>query len=443
MERFTISGVTELLREISASRYEPRSLESISDDEEREFFSALNQIHSDRRELIERNYARNRLIIDSTPVAICITDESGNYEYANPRYRELTEYREDELIGRHFTLVVPTETQQELSGLHDEFMGRRYELTGQWEIISKSGRRIPILANAAYVIDVDERPKKITFVVDVSDLRREIDERRRLEHVRDNVERILRHDLRNPIDGIKTAAEFLLEDDLGERPNEFIRLMYDAAVRARSRIDNSLAYTRMEQGSYQIERKRINIVQLVRDVVREVGDVLTAYRVTIVSRYRGAPLRDQFDIELWGEEEFLHDALTNLVRNAVEASHHDETIVVEVDESEGDAGAANGSVSDKDAEGPGEKGGSKPGETTPSDNHMILITVRNAADIPEEIRDTLFDPYVTFGKKTGTGLGTYTAHLITKAHGGSIDVQTGEGNGTAITLRLPRGRFGA
>lgn len=425
MKDFTISRVTKLLREISASRYEPRSLESISAEDEREFYAALNQLCADRRELIERNHARNRLIIDSTPVAICITDETGHYEYANPRYRELTEYREDELIGRHFTLVVPTETQRELSGLHDEFMGRRYELTGQWEIVSKSGRRIPILANAAYVIDVDESPKKITFVIDVTDLRREIDERRRLEHVRDNVERILRHDLRNPIDGIKTAAEFLLEDDLGERPNEFIRLIYDAAVRARSRIDNSLAYTRMEQGSYQIERKRINIVQLVRGVVREVGDVVTAHRVTIVSRYRGAPLRDQFDIELWGEEEFLHDALTNLLRNAVEASRHGETIVVDVDEEEGDAPPSDLS---------------RAGAT--SDNHVVLITVRNAADIPEEIRDSLFDPYVTFGKKSGTGLGTYTAYLITRAHGGVIDVQTGEGDGTAITLRLPRGRFG-
>lgn len=420
--------ITTLLHRIKAAPYEPLSIEEGSTDEERELINTLNQIFLERRELVKQSQARDRLIIDSTPVAICITDEEGRYEYTNPTYRRLTGYEQQELIGSHFSLVVPTETQKELADLHDEFMGRRYELTGQWEIVSKEGVRIPIIANAAYVIDVDDRPKKITFVIEITELietqerlKKEVEERRRLEHIRDNVERILRHDLRNPIDGIRTAAEFLLEDDLGERPNEFIRLMYDAAVRARNRIDNSLAYTQMQQGSYSIQRKRINVVQLVRSVTREVSDVLSAYRTSIIARYRGSALKYQYDVELWGEEDFLHDGLTNLVRNAVEASSPGAEIIVDVDEVENET--------DTD------------GVDPTGDPSMVTISVHNEADIPEEIRERLFDPYVTFGKRSGTGLGTYTAYLIARAHGGSIDVDTGERKGTTITLRLPRGRL--
>jgi len=435
MDRLNLSRITDLVRSIrhgTYSSYAETTGTDIADlsDAERELAVELDALKRTILADAEESAARNRLIIDSTPVAICITNQRGYYEYANPRYQKLTGYSLDEIVGRHFTRVVPEETKTELSDLHDEFMGRRYELAGQWEIVSKEGRRIPILASAAYVVDGRNEPKKITFVIDITELvanreklQKEVDERRRLEYIRDNVERILQHDLRNPIDGIRTASGFLLQEDIAEQHAEFIRLIHEAAGRARNRIDNSLAYTRMEQGSYRIERKRINVVQLVRDVVREIRDLCAAYRMNVATLYREGPLQEAYDVELWGEAEFLHDALTNLVRNAIEASEPGSEVVVEVDECEGssDCGAAaDGSGSDA----------------------TVSISVQNPADVPEEIRERLFDPYVTYGKSGGTGLGTYTAMLIARAHGGRITLETGNGEGTRIALVLPRGRVG-
>ncbi|MFP4153381.1 MAG: two-component system sensor histidine kinase NtrB [Alkalispirochaeta sp.] len=426
MDRLNLSRVTDLVRRIRTGRYtsfaEAAGIDAATlSESERELGTELDALNAAILAVAKESDSRDRLIIDSTPVAICITNDGGYYEYANPRYQELTGYPLDELTGRHFTLVVPDETRTELSDLHDKFMGRRYELSGQWAIVTKEGRRIPILASAAYVVDAKDEPKKITFVIDISEivenrerLQHEVEERRRLEYIRDNVERVLQHDLRNPIDGIRTASGFLLQEDLDERYLEFIRLIHEAAGRARNRIDNSLAYTRMEQGRYEIERSRINVVQLVRDVVREIRDVRVAYRVEIVTRYRGRPLQETYDVELWGDAEFLHDALTNLVRNALEASEAGSEVVVEVDEFEGSS----------------------------TSGAFVTIEVRNAADVPEEIRDRLFDPYVTYGKREGTGLGTYTAQLIARAHGGTITLETGNGEGTKIALVLPRGRIG-
>ena len=420
MNDFSLPHIARLLRDINSGRYEELSLRPGLAEDERELLLALNQTHRHRDELLRQGQARSRLIIDSTPVAICVTNENGIYEYANPRYQTLTEYDATELIGRHFSLVVPDETKEELTDLHDEFMGRRYELAGRWRIVAKSGRVIPILANAAYVIDVDGKPKKVTFVVDITEieqaheqLEREITERRQLEHVRNEVERVMQHDLRNPIDGIRTAADYLLQEDLDERAREFVRLMYDAAVRLRNSIDNSLAYTRMRQGRYQVQRERVNMVQLIRDVVKSVESTRSAYRAEIVTRYRGAPLREQYDIELWGENGFLMDAVGNVVRNALEASEAGDVVAVDVDEH-------------------------APADGAPT----VEIAIHNPADSPQQIRATLFDAYVTHGKPRGTGLGTYTARLVCNAHGGAIEVRTGEGDGTTMTLVLPRGRPG-
>ena len=412
--------IAELLRAISSDRYEELPVPS-EDGGERELVQALNRIHRDRQEHLRGAEARNRLIIDSTPVAICITNEHGLYEYVNPRYRQLTGYSAEELLGRSFLTVVPPAEQANLKHLHDEFMGQRYELAGQWEIVTRSGRTVPILASAAYIIDVDGRPKKITFVVDISEIRdtqarleAEIEERRRLEQMREEVERVMRHDLRNPIDGIRTAADYLLQEDLDERSAEFVRLMYDAAVRARTRIDNSLAYTRMQRGEYRIRRERVNGVQLVRDALASVEETRAAFRVEVVPWYRDRPLSAVFDVEMWGENGFLTDAVTNLVRNAIEASGEGDTISVVVDDT----------------------------LTMPDGTPAVTVSVLNPADVPAEIRDTLFDAYVTHGKSGGTGLGTYTARLVATAHGGDIVVETGQGSGTTMRLIVPRGRPG-
>ena len=430
-----------MVRDITSGQYQPRPIPADAPAEERELLTALNEMHRDRQELMRAGQSRYRLIIDSTPVAICITNSRGTYEYVNPQYQKLTGYAAEELVGGSFQIVVPEEERQELQHLHDEFMGQRYELEGRWRIMNKTGQVIPILANAAYVIDFDGQPKKITFVVDISELEREVEERRRAEHMRDEVERVLRHDLRNPLDGIRTAADYLLQEELPSRAEEFVRLMHEAAVRARSRIDNSLAYTRMQRGTYQVERERVNVVHLVRDVIHNLQDLRDAYRVDITASYHGEPLDQQYDIELWGEYGFLLDALWNLVRNAVEAGTAGDTVTVDVDDSVTVRSAIAGdSETARDSGTWDGSGTSADGDTAAEP--AVSIAVHNPAVIPPEIRETLFDPYVTHGKPGGTGLGTYTARMVAEAHGGAVTMRTGEDVGTTMALVVPRGRPG-
>ena len=64
----------------------------------------------------------------------------------------------------------------------------------------------------------------------------------------------------------------------------------------------------------------------------------------------------------------------------------------------------------------------------------------NAGGIPEAIRDRLFEPFVSYGKREGTGLGTAIARSIIEAHGGSINYRTETGRGTIFTINLPLSR---
>ncbi|MBI3893439.1 MAG: GAF domain-containing protein [Candidatus Wallbacteria bacterium] len=57
--------------------------------------------------------------------------------------------------------------------------------------------------------------------------------------------------------------------------------------------------------------------------------------------------------------------------------------------------------------------------------------------IPQEIRATLFQPFVTMGKKHGTGLGLAIVKEIVEAHGGSIRVSDVPGRGAVFSIRMP------
>ena len=67
----------------------------------------------------------------------------------------------------------------------------------------------------------------------------------------------------------------------------------------------------------------------------------------------------------------------------------------------------------------------------------FVIAISNNRSVPLEIRDKFFEKYVTSGKKLGTGLGTYSAAIMTRAIGGKILMETSDEIGTKITLSIP------
>ncbi len=71
------------------------------------------------------------------------------------------------------------------------------------------------------------------------------------------------------------------------------------------------------------------------------------------------------------------------------------------------------------------------------ENCEITVT-DNGKGIPEQIRNNLFEPFVTFGKTGGTGLGTAIVRSIVDAHKGRIRFETATGKGTTFYIQLPK-----
>jgi signal transduction histidine kinase len=111
---------------------------------------------------------------------------------------------------------------------------------------------------------------------------------------------------------------------------------------------------------------------------------------------------------LLGERLRIREVLVNLIQNAVDAMPEGGLLHIWVSEN-GD-----------------------------SHEHVRIHIRDTGLGIPESEVGKVFDPFYTT-KPQGIGLGMAIAHKVIVGHGGSIDLTSVEGDGTTVTIELPRG----
>jgi len=220
---------------------------------------------------------------------------------------------------------------------------------------------------------------------------------------------MLAHEVKNPLSGIRGAAQ-LLEQGASEGDRELCLLIQEETDRIRNLVD------RMEMFSDQpIERRAVNI-HSVLDHVRRVAQSGFACHLRIAEEY------DPSLPAIWGDRDQLIQILLNLVKNAAEAV------------SEGGATGGAGEIHLATAYHHGVRV-AVPG--TSERVHLPLqVMVRvNGPGIPEALRSTLFEPFVTT-KRGGQGLGLALVAKLVANHGGLIECDSRPGR-TTFRLSLP------
>jgi signal transduction histidine kinase len=89
-------------------------------------------------------------------------------------------------------------------------------------------------------------------------------------------------------------------------------------------------------------------------------------------------------------------------------------------------------------------------EATPEGESRVTVGVQTSEDsfevrvtdqgpgIPSNIRNIVFDPFVSSGKPNGTGLGLAIVSKIVQDHGGSVSLERTSETGTVMLVKLPR-----
>ncbi|WP_447926788.1 sensor domain-containing diguanylate cyclase [Vreelandella sp. EE27] len=145
------------------------------------------------QEMVKRSKRNAWSVLTSAPIGICVTDDQGCFELVNPAYCNFYGYTEKELIGQPFTVMVAPEYREKASALHDEFLQgtELTEMRQEWQVFCKNGDLRTIIAEAARVEGDDGTPRKVTFVIDITE-RKQLEER--LREANDRLDHLASHD---------------------------------------------------------------------------------------------------------------------------------------------------------------------------------------------------------------------------------------------------------
>jgi diguanylate cyclase (GGDEF)-like protein/PAS domain S-box-containing protein len=113
----------------------------------------------------------------ASPTGLAVAGEDGLFLAVNEAYAKLHGYAPGELVGRHFTLVVPPEKRETARTRHHEFFAGREPAPDQWDIVRKDGSRVKAYAETGRLVLPDGRCLKVLSLTDVTRLRR-ADQRR-------------------------------------------------------------------------------------------------------------------------------------------------------------------------------------------------------------------------------------------------------------------------
>ena len=233
---------------------------------------------------------------------------------------------------------------------------------------------------------------------------RDVSEKRQIERLREDMDRIARHDLKSPLNGVMGLAEMMHKDEtLPPDARENATLILESGRRMLRLITESLTLVQIEEGAYRANPVPLNFARGLGRIRNDVQPLCGRKRVELAILLDGKPLAPDAQVTVCGEEALLESLFANLIANAVEAAPEGSRVTVGLG----------------------------------LDGQAFSADIHNLGVIPADIRQRFFERYATSGKQGGSGLGAYAARLIARAHGGDIDCTTSETEGTHLRVRLP------
>ena len=204
------------------------------------------------------------------------------------------------------------------------------------------------------------------------------------------------HDLRHPLSAILAYAEFLSDRNLSENERkDFYQEIRQAVNQMTDQIGAVLDYSKAEVAY--------------RPVYARVEDTIQRAIQTVLTRreFRRIQVTISHDdaTEAWFDPNKLERVFRNLILNACEA-----------------VSPATGRIEVSLRRTP---------------ESLEIRVADNGSGIPEHVRDKVFQPFVSYGKENGIGLGLAVVQKIIQEHGGQVNVESTDSSGTVFQLILP------
>lgn len=365
----------------------------------------------------ERQSTRLARVAKHMRDAVVFTNTDINITWVNKAFEQLSGYRSEELIGKKPSCLLQGEkTSPEVTAAIREAINQ--ETHGQFELVNyhKSGR--------AYWIEVAITPlyddtgclegfmaveRDITHRVKLeNELQQKAIQAEAASTAKSRFLATMSHELRTPMNGILGMGELLEESDLNQDQAECVSIQMQSGRHMLSVLNDILDFSKIESSEIQILNVRFplkNITQGIKDLYEP------------LCREKGISFEFSSNVDvrrtmLLSDDKRLIQILQNLVGNALKFT-------------------SAGFISlETKISGKG------------TDGELTLIVTDSGIGIDESKLEKIFKPFAQAEEDTtrqfgGTGLGLAITSEITKAMGGTIQIDSQLGKGSQFTVTIP------
>ncbi len=212
------------------------------------------------------------------------------------------------------------------------------------------------------------------------------------------------HELKTPITSIRVLADSLMgmEEVPIELYQEFMQDISDEIDRESKIIDDLLSLVKMDKSASEMNISQVSINDLLGLILKRIRPIAEKRNIELI-------LESIREVSAEVDEVKLSLALNNLVENAVKYNVEDGWVRVTLD----------------------------------ADHKYFYVKVSDSGiGIPEEFQEHIFERFYRVDKARsretgGTGLGLAITKSVILMHQGNIKVESGRGEGTAFTVRIP------
>ena len=338
---------------------------------------------------------------------VITVDGMGRLAFINPTAQRLLDLDAQVLLGHAVLDQLKIRSSELWAAVVAGIRNGRKISRGEGRVVHDGGRTFPIgLSTTTFRQKTQEAPSVTAIFTDISDLKevQELQQRaERLEAVA-ALSASLAHEIRNPLASIRSSVEQLARSKFADEDERFLAgLIVRESDRLSRLLSEFLDFARVRATQFVPLDLHAVVVAVVR-LIRTHPDCRPDAAITVEG---GATI-------LEGDEDLIHRVVANLVLNAVQAARGPIRITVSV--------------------------ATVQGSDIPHGTNLeqaVRLQVRDTGPgIPEEIRDRLFQPFVS-GRTGGSGLGLAIVQRAVEAHRGLVLVDSAPGGGTAFTIFLP------
>jgi two-component system sensor histidine kinase CreC len=211
----------------------------------------------------------------------------------------------------------------------------------------------------------------------------------------------LTHEVKSPLSAIRGAAELLEEKVPPERRKQFLTHIRTEANRIQNIVDRMLTLSALENRNRLTKTESVDLKQLVEAVVESKQAMLLAKDVTL-------SLKIPHNLQVPGDRFWLHQAVANLIQNAIDFSRSQGTIKI----------------------------------SALSDGQSVQLRIEDSgAAIPSYAMDKIFNKFYSLKRpdsgRRSTGLGLNLVRQVASLHNGRIELKNLEPRGVQAVLSLP------